>query len=618
LRTPTWLWSSGGGGNCNYRFKLDSNDFSYGAPVTIDSSFTPSTELADGGHILYVQEGDEAGNWSGSGWFPIYVDQTSPAPSYRYVKLGWDPSAHVAGYKIYYRTGCSGPNYNGTGADQGPSPIFVAIGELDDPSNPEYKITGLDPFQVYFFRITGYSSDGQESDYSDEIFLAPAVVSDVESSDRSRTDKDTVSLTLIGVPCEAVEMMVAEDAAFSVNPTTWKPFAPVSNFTFSDTNEGERTIYVKFVDDTQKEFGWAKGKITIDSTGSNSDSGNDNDSDKMADDWESENGVDDPNGDPDLDGLNNLEEYSQGTNPQNRDTDGDGLPDAWEVTYGLDPPHSGAGINPDTTRVPNIASFAVHIEDSEGIDITDSTSIRLTIKDGVNNPYELDLRDTAVVRVIKLTADPDTRLRKFWVVYDRAKDDIRWNRYPFDSIVYIILGAKDRSKGWVNAIYDFKIESEMEHNDAEAARPVTGEFTEGDSTTITVQSNDALDGLQVVYSNIEPVTPCLRSSDELPALDIRSVTPIGLPANLQPPTVFDDPVKVTIPCPGQYYAEDLNLYLYNGREWVYACSSYNAGGKVQPAGEGWIVPGSFVYHNGTSTPALEIQVCRSLGIQAGY
>ncbi len=45
----------------------------------------------------------------------------------------------------------------------------------------------------------------------------------------------------------------------------------------------------------------------------------------------------DPNGDPDHDGLTNLEEYQNGTDPNNADSDGDGITDGGEVDQGTDP-----------------------------------------------------------------------------------------------------------------------------------------------------------------------------------------------------------------------------------------------------------------------------------------
>jgi hypothetical protein len=52
---------------------------------------------------------------------------------------------------------------------------------------------------------------------------------------------------------------------------------------------------------------------------------NDWDNDGMADDWETAHSVQDPTADPDEDGLNNLEEFSEITDPQAADTDADSL-----------------------------------------------------------------------------------------------------------------------------------------------------------------------------------------------------------------------------------------------------------------------------------------------------
>jgi subtilisin family serine protease len=71
----------------------------------------------------------------------------------------------------------------------------------------------------------------------------------------------------------------------------------------------------------------------------------DTDDDGLPDGWEvlhslnplSALGTNGAMGDPDGDGLTNLEEYENDTDPRNADTDGDGMPDGWEVEHGLDP-----------------------------------------------------------------------------------------------------------------------------------------------------------------------------------------------------------------------------------------------------------------------------------------
>jgi Carboxypeptidase regulatory-like domain/Chitobiase/beta-hexosaminidase C-terminal domain len=77
--TPTWNWTSGGGGitlTPSYRYKLD--DPTMTSPtVTSSTSFTSAT-LTPGTHTLFVQEQDAAGNWSAAGSFAIVIDTTAP------------------------------------------------------------------------------------------------------------------------------------------------------------------------------------------------------------------------------------------------------------------------------------------------------------------------------------------------------------------------------------------------------------------------------------------------------------------------------------------------------------------------------------------------------------
>ncbi|RCX18732.1 hypothetical protein DFR58_1041, partial [Anaerobacterium chartisolvens] len=77
--TPTWGWTQGvNAGNGTYRYKVNSSDLSTGATETTDTYYTPGSSLSDGTHTLYVQERDDAGNWSASGSFAITVDTSAP------------------------------------------------------------------------------------------------------------------------------------------------------------------------------------------------------------------------------------------------------------------------------------------------------------------------------------------------------------------------------------------------------------------------------------------------------------------------------------------------------------------------------------------------------------
>lgn len=80
------------------------------------------------------------------------------------VTLEWDlPSQDsdlVAGYLLYYGEG-SGPPYEGTEANEGPSPIDV--GDVTT-----FTVAGLDDTRSYFFAVTAYNAEGLESDYSNE------------------------------------------------------------------------------------------------------------------------------------------------------------------------------------------------------------------------------------------------------------------------------------------------------------------------------------------------------------------------------------------------------------------------------------------------------------------
>jgi hypothetical protein len=80
------------------------------------------------------------------------------------ITLEWNANTEsdLSGYRVYYKTGSSGPLYNGTGALEGNSPIEIGI-------ITEFTLHGLLDGEVYFFAVTAYDVEGLESNYSDEV-----------------------------------------------------------------------------------------------------------------------------------------------------------------------------------------------------------------------------------------------------------------------------------------------------------------------------------------------------------------------------------------------------------------------------------------------------------------
>jgi len=158
------------------------------------------------------------------------------------------------------------------------------------------------------------------------------------------------------------------------------------------------------------------------------------------------------------------------------------------------------------------------------------------------------------------------------------------------------------------SFFSFRVEDELTSNQAKTTAPGVVVFEnkpEVGKTTVTVESGP-LGGAAVIYNSalLEEIgiEPEFGSIDEIP------LSPGGgVPLNLQPPTVFPEPVTLLIPCPGYNDPNGLPVYYWDGQEWWLAC---DGAGNVTPDGDGWMVPGSRVNHNKDreSQAYIEIQV----------
>ena len=99
------------------------------------------------------------------------------------ITLAWTGNAEpdLAGYYIYYKNGTSGAPYNGTGVHEGNSPIRIPLEDFSDPSNPEFTLHGLSDTQRTYIVLTAYSTEGNESGYSNEVSYRPSIASVLSS-----------------------------------------------------------------------------------------------------------------------------------------------------------------------------------------------------------------------------------------------------------------------------------------------------------------------------------------------------------------------------------------------------------------------------------------------------
>lgn len=87
--------------------------------------------------------------------------------------LAWDANSEqdLAGYKIYYKLGAGGSSYNGTGANEGNSPVTVYLKDLINSNSPAFSLTGLGDGLEYSFAVTAFLCDGLESDFSNQAIV---------------------------------------------------------------------------------------------------------------------------------------------------------------------------------------------------------------------------------------------------------------------------------------------------------------------------------------------------------------------------------------------------------------------------------------------------------------
>lgn len=237
------------------------------------------------------------------------------------------PCTDLAGYKVYYDTENYGFPYNGIGLDQGDSPIIVPVSSLPDPSNPLLILSGLTSEATYYFTITAYDENLNESDYSNEFSaiapdeIPPAVAITVPTSSNSYSTTLS-SITLIGYSSDDI----------GVTNVTWSDNHGNSGAASGTTNwslnsiplvPGDTTIIIA-AEDSSGNRGTAM--ITVTYTDPMSI---DSENDGIPDPIETMYGLNPLSADSDGDGITDLTEFGPFELPL--DSDGDGIIDALDL-----------------------------------------------------------------------------------------------------------------------------------------------------------------------------------------------------------------------------------------------------------------------------------------------
>jgi hypothetical protein len=208
-----------------------------------------------------------------------------------------------------------------------------------------------------------------------------------------------------------------------------------------------------------------------------------------------------------------------------------------------------------------------------------------------------------------------------WVVYDRSEESGGLQNFPYGSSVNVNVDATDSMTNAMPQVsFDFRVETQEQADDAWAPENLP------DSLPVAVDDDDLegtldsgievvsglLTGAKIIYDSNELQTPLFGPLNEIPP--VRGAKGVGIPMNLQPPAVFDTPVKILIPCPGYSSVGGLNVYYYDGNSWALAVDT---AGNVRAGGDGLVVFGSRVNRNDTDPASIEIRVYHFSGFQAG-
>jgi hypothetical protein len=152
--TPTWEWTIPDGA-VKFRYRLDLGNWQIIDSLSV-TSYTPSSPLARGMHVLEVQAADSDNNWSASGSHIIFIALETPTGVSasdniaNKIMISWNSVSDAAAYYVY--------------RSLSPDADYSEIGENAGVS---YEDTTAVPGTTYYYKVRAKSANNIYSDYSE-------------------------------------------------------------------------------------------------------------------------------------------------------------------------------------------------------------------------------------------------------------------------------------------------------------------------------------------------------------------------------------------------------------------------------------------------------------------
>lgn len=162
---PTWTWTaeraSGCNGNSIFRVSIDDEDFAVPDYTGGNLDFAPLTDLSEGVHTLYVQEGDGVGGWSLSGSAQVTIDITPPLPPPTWIRPNPSRTVGTTFFPFVWRSRAGVTKYYVEGFNNGNCSGAPAI--TDTVQVPTYTYQNLQDLDSYSMRVYSEDNAGNRS-----------------------------------------------------------------------------------------------------------------------------------------------------------------------------------------------------------------------------------------------------------------------------------------------------------------------------------------------------------------------------------------------------------------------------------------------------------------------